>query len=40
VRRSGTLRLLVIMAFVVGGLGFEVTFGAALRPAYAHAELV
>jgi copper transport protein len=28
------------VAFVVGGLGVEVTFGAALRPAYAHAELV
>jgi copper transport protein len=44
VRRSGlrgpTLRILLIVAFVVGGLGVEVTFGAALRPAYAHAELV
>jgi copper transport protein len=28
------------VAFVVVGLGVEVTFGAALRPAYAHAELV
>ncbi|HZE31185.1 MAG TPA: copper resistance protein CopC, partial [Actinoallomurus sp.] len=39
-RRSGTLRLLVIVAFVVGGLGVEVTFGAEIRPAYAHAELL
>jgi copper transport protein len=28
------------VAFVVGGLGVEVTFGAGLRPAYAHAELL
>ncbi|GAB2865907.1 copper resistance protein CopC [Actinoallomurus bryophytorum] len=43
-RRSGhrgaALRVLLVAAFVVSGLVVEVTFGAALRPAYAHAVLV
>lgn len=43
-RRSGhrgpALRILLIAAFVLSGLVVEVTFGVALRPAYAHAELV
>ncbi|HEY0538153.1 MAG TPA: copper resistance CopC family protein, partial [Actinoallomurus sp.] len=43
-RRSGhrgpALRILLVVAFVMSGLVVEVTFGAALRPAYAHAVLV
>ena len=38
--RGAVLRILLVAAFVMSGLVVEVTFGAALRPAYAHAELV
>jgi copper transport protein len=38
--RGGRLRILLIVAFVVGGFVAQVTVGAVSRPAYAHAQLL